>query len=636
MPFFRRKTDKPQTKPPTPQTTPKQKRGGTPLSLAPDSPENIPNGDITNTGTGLPTTSSTHGENGGARPKQLLPRSASYQDCQTGDLGHVSSLPFDDVMKTKSRLSKTLHEVLHDRDALAYFIQYMNSRGGGHLIKFWLDAESFQASTWTRIRSHSMNSLSKSAVASRSRSNTSSENSQGSPENPTNQSCSSVPNVPAQDPGSTSVSHSDNAAPPGSLSSVPVEGQLSNNNSVNGEPKSGDNIQSNSSVVFLDLINEDFLGEKLRKSIEKDAVNIYSRYISLDATQPIGIDEEMRNATISKICREDGQVDAHCFVACQDHVCLVMDKDYFPDFLRSDFHCKHQIDVLTSGKVYLPDILYNDTAMFYFMEYMETEGAITLLQFLMVVDNFQEHLSAQNGRYDGMQAQEDAMVLYEKYFSLQASSPLGFDDKVRFEVESNICREGGPLPDCFHRPRGIVLTHINKHYFPPFIQSELYYKYLSELINTLQTSDVPNPRKKRSGSDASSEHSIGAHSSGSSIEPVSAKNTLLAIDSTDPFSKTLSKLGDDLRIDTLLLTNPENLYLRPNSGNMSLGRVDDIGRFVSEFDPEPEKDKKKGASFFTKKKQDKDKAQEAMAWQIAQMIINDVNHMTNSVTEDHS
>ena len=41
---------------------------------------------------------------------------------------------------------------------------------------------------------------------------------------------------------------------------------------------------------------------------------------------------------------------------------------YFPAFLTSSFYCKHQIDVLTSGKVFLSDILYNQNAMFYFME----------------------------------------------------------------------------------------------------------------------------------------------------------------------------------------------------------------------------------------------------------------------------
>ena len=41
---------------------------------------------------------------------------------------------------------------------------------------------------------------------------------------------------------------------------------------------------------------------------------------------------------------------------------------YFADFLQSEYHCQHQIDVLTSTKVLLPDVLYCDSAMFYFME----------------------------------------------------------------------------------------------------------------------------------------------------------------------------------------------------------------------------------------------------------------------------
>ena len=47
-------------------------------------------------------------------------------------------------------------EIIHDKDALSYFIQYMNNNKAGHLIRFWLDAESFQAASWTRLRSRSL------------------------------------------------------------------------------------------------------------------------------------------------------------------------------------------------------------------------------------------------------------------------------------------------------------------------------------------------------------------------------------------------------------------------------------------------------------------------------------------------
>ena len=36
-------------------------------------------------------------------------------------------------------------------------------------------------------------------------------------------------------------------------------------------------------------------------------------------------------------------------------------------------------------------------------------------------------------------------------------------------------------------------------YFPQFVKSDLYFKYLGELINTVQTQDLPGIRRKRTG-----------------------------------------------------------------------------------------------------------------------------------------
>ena len=40
---------------------------------------------------------------------------------------------------------------------------------------------------------------------------------------------------------------------------------------------------------------------------------------------------------------------------------------------------------------------------------------------------------------------------------MQAVTPLGVDDVTRIEIENSICREGGPLPDCFELPMENVL-----------------------------------------------------------------------------------------------------------------------------------------------------------------------------------
>lgn len=45
---------------------------------------------------------------------------------------------------------------------------------------------------------------------------------------------------------------------------------------------------------------------------------------------------------------------------------------------------------------------------------MEQEGGSKLLQFWLAVDNFQQHLLSYDDNYDGMEAQSDAMVLYDK------------------------------------------------------------------------------------------------------------------------------------------------------------------------------------------------------------------------------
>lgn len=68
------------------------------------------------------------------------------------------------------------------------------------------------------------------------------------------------------------------------------------------------------------------------------------------------------------------------------------------------------------------------------------------------------------------------LSFYHRYFSLQATHPLGFDDIVRLEIESNICREGGPLPNCFTTPLRQAWTTMEKVTKTPKLLS--YKKFL--------------------------------------------------------------------------------------------------------------------------------------------------------------
>lgn len=380
-----------------------------------------------------------------------------------------------------------------------------------------------------------------------------------------------------------------------------------------------------------------------RDSLSQDAMHIYNTYIAQNAPLPIGVPDDLRSCIRELVSRSP--VCPECFFEAQQFAVSQMEKDVYPNFLRSPYHCKHQVDVLTSGNVSLADILYNDSALFYFMEFMEQEQSRHLVDFLLMADNFRGHLlAAEGGSYDSAQAQDDAMVIYDKYFSLQATSPLGFSDAVRLYVEQNICREEGPLPSCFDRPVMILLQHLEKNHLKAFLSSQLYVKYISECIVTIQTaqSDTDSLRhKKRSGSDSSNSDLSSLASQPSST---TATNTLLAVDGTGGrWPGTPRRLlrhieGSDMKIDSGQF-NPDALWKRSLAGKLQMAHVDHLGKLTTEFEPEP--DKKTGSNLTKALRKlvnwDADKTEEDMAWQVAEMIVKDICSITlcpNATSDD--
>lgn len=616
-----------------------------------------------------------------------------------GDLGESEGSPTG-VPKhiSKSRLSKSLSEVLADKSALGYFIQYLEARDSVALIKFWLDVESFKAASGARVRSessigklscipitcdqlecgtnHSLSSSlhdqdkvslgtdSDSCVgdsvsvfesplhSSLLLSESNKRNVQcGGDQEGLNSSPSSVFDTSKESENvllSSQHTSKENAGTSNesvclsqvnqcfSSTSLPypsVHEPLSTCNSSVLAPGAVPSNSFSDSKSIRSSVSDDQLispsrANKLIQATLDDAVRIFKKYIASNAPYRIRMPDDLRNRIVDAICKEDGLVESDCFSECQIIVFHIMEKDYFNDFLRSDFHCKHQIDVLTSGNVYLSDILYNETALFYFMEFMEQEHNQNLLEFWMSAENFNQHLMIKKGNYDASEAQSDAIVLYDKYFSLQATCPLGFSDKVRLEVEQNICRDGGPLPDCFKKPINIVLHYLEKNYLNPFLTSQLYFNYLSELINTIQTSAGLLSRIKKSGSECSSGLNI------------SIQNTLLAMeDNTAPPRKILRNVDErEMSIDSRQLYDPDSLWKRRQQSGLSLGRINSLGRFERDIEQEPSKKEESRLTKVVKKlvNLEEDKAKEEMAWQVAEMIVKDITNLTMGSDDEQS
>nr|XP_026495288.1 A-kinase anchor protein 10, mitochondrial [Vanessa tameamea] len=480
------------------------------------------------------------------------------------------------IFEKKSKLSINLHDILIEKTAINYFIMYMEGINKQYLIKCWLELENFKLILQNNDTDHVKSQHSK---ISHTKSLDDHSN-----DNELEKSCDKFMSQKLN--WKTSVT-----------SLRKTKGECSTSSC-------GDLTQH---LDYYEL----FMHENC-SDITETAISLFKKYVALEAPYQLDLTDNIRKLVISNICQPEGLITEECFKPVLDTLYHQIDKNYFTSFQNSPFYIKSQIDILTSGCITLQDILYNEAILFYFTEFLEQESCSNLLEFLISIMHFRDNLVNSN-QLNLEPAQSDAIVLYDKYFSLQATNPIGFSTDIRLKVESDICSEVGLKGTCFDIPYKIVYQTLSKH-VKTFLGSELYYTYLSEMIKSVDQLWSPNCK---SHSDCSSEFSI------------STRNTLLAMG--DPlFRKKRNHSVPDMSIDSNQLYNADALWQRKKHDGLSLGRINSLGRFESKFEPDPDKrDKsvlKKMVSRFVPA--NTSKVEEEMAWQIAHMIVKDVTDLT--------
>ncbi|EGD75534.1 hypothetical protein PTSG_06604 [Salpingoeca rosetta] len=148
-----------------------------------------------------------------------------------------------------------------------------------------------------------------------------------------------------------------------------------------------------------------------------------------------------------------------------------------PAFLRSQHYAAMCSALLTSPELRLEDIVHNDEVLMVFMQFLERHNASTVIHFWLLADNFANTFDATSPE----QRKEDALGIYNRFFSLQSPEPLGVDEQARTAVEANICSDAGVGRECFAEPDHIVYTALRLHFFPLFRESEDFSHYLAEL-----------------------------------------------------------------------------------------------------------------------------------------------------------
>ncbi|XP_003739786.1 A-kinase anchor protein 10, mitochondrial [Galendromus occidentalis] len=364
-------------------------------------------------------------------------------------------------------------------------------------------------------------------------------------------------------------------------------------------------------------------------SIGQDALHIYEKFLGPSAAQEILLEPQTLEEVISCLSKE--HVDGNCFSKAQQAVFDQMDKQYYTEFLRSPFYTQRQIDILTTSNMAsgpgLVDILANDGCLFYLMEFGEQVGVRRLIDFLIVADNFSTHTGAVDA-FAAQEAQKDAMVIYDKFFSLQAETSLGFSDSLRSEIEESICSEDGPNPNTFALPFAIVVRYLENEFLQAFFNSALYQKYLTECIQTVQKSSLrPGGYHRAEEKDASS----CSDTSSSITQQLHSPRTAGGSVSSDHFvaGSSYSDLIEDKHVSGAF----QRLPGRAAIPRLQLLHVDPLGKLTSEFEPEPE-----GAvgatSTISKLKKLVGRSdrveEEEQAWEAAHQMIREVQCLTTA------
>ncbi|CAF0779941.1 unnamed protein product [Adineta steineri] len=375
-------------------------------------------------------------------------------------------------------------------------------------------------------------------------------------------------------------------------------------------------------IKFILDINtfEKILRENSNDDHQTIALTLFHRYLSIDAKYSVPINDAIRRTTLLLICpsNNNNKPDSNCFHMAREHIWELIEQNAYPIYLESSFHLNYQLKMLTSNELQLHDFLYHNNSLSYLMKFAEQEKITNLIRFWIDVEDFYQNII--NRQLNNQVLTQNALSIYEQYISLQAPLRLGFDDVIRAKIECSICQpdlNAGPSIDTFDQASWIVYIILQRQYFPQFLQSTIFYRYITDLMLKLRHDDSisHSQQMKTFDSDRASINS----------------DTIIQ-------SKPLNRQRNISTSSSCLSINQET-DIRPK-GRFSMGYVDSLGRFIRDPDVDSidnssslnRKTPSKPFQFITqlvRNEQDEIVTDEAAA-QFAKTFINEItNHTAN-------
>lgn len=153
--------------------------------------------------------------------------------------------------------------------------------------------------------------------------------------------------------------------------------------------KTEDNIESQPTIIL------------------EDALRIYRKFLVIDSIYSLELPATILAKLSLALCGsdQDSVVVLNnlllAFEEAQKYVFDVMEREFLSEFLDSSFYAKYIVDVLTSDSLCLEDILCSESALFYFMEFLEQDKEsckLPYLEFWLSATNFRKQFEGKKIR----------------------------------------------------------------------------------------------------------------------------------------------------------------------------------------------------------------------------------------------
>ncbi|EDW03797.1 A-kinase anchor protein 10, mitochondrial [Drosophila grimshawi] len=540
----------------------------------------------------------------------------------------------EDIFKYSSRLSMTLTAIVSEPDCLSYFVQYLEAQQALPLIKFYLDIENFKRAALNQLQQQKQ----------QQRPNDLATEAEAAAVDAQQQEEEEAPAVNGAD--------EENDVPElKTLCDLSMRKPLTDDEKSRIYAETSKQMNNKPATTTTMTCRHKVTTTTGQQSISaasiNDAIAIYQKYLIVNAPLMVDLPIVILAHISLLLCGKgsDKPIPASCFDEARDYVLQQLEQDHLQCFRQSSYYCKYCVELIegNAASLNIYDVLYDELALFYLTEYLEQQQERECLEFWITAINFRKS-------YDDQRvAQSDAMIIYDRYFSLQSECRLWMSQKLRLRVEQAICAPG-QLAQAFDLALLVTAKYLEQKYFAAFLKSHIFDKYVNELkLKTCpgQASDdatnsfsLPHKLSLRGAPKLSAQQQRRHRKtmSMSDCTPISQHNTLLAGQETThkPMLKsTTTTTGANMNIDARQLTNPQLLWQRPVSA-LKFGHVNSLGRYERDFEAVDAVATHKAPAWSLSVKNamrklvnlPEDNVQEEIAWQVAEMIVKDVTSVT--------